>query len=156
MAQTEARQIDMEVQAAKSSEGKYLTFAFMEKGPDERFELEVVGWTKLEAKRDNSAGITGTIRLWGCEIPVRGLEVLPGRDTAAMPSTACIVVFEFSKRWKRYSGIIVRAISNVMVIAEKDPEAVAVVETKIADATGSEELQFGIVTKNEDSAPALI
>ncbi len=39
MTQTVVR-IDERVQSAKCKEGKYLTFAFLKKGPDKKMELE--------------------------------------------------------------------------------------------------------------------
>ncbi len=97
MTQTTVTQIDREMQAAKSREGKYLTFAFLEKGSNKKWELEVAGWTELEAKWDKSGKMTGTVQLWGREIPVKGRGTSPCRDAFEMTSTACIVVFERSK-----------------------------------------------------------
>ncbi len=66
-----------------------------------------------------------------------------------MTSTACIVVFERSKPGEGYFGIVLDAISNVLTIAEKDPETVTVVETEINGALGGKEIVFSVVEKNQ-------
>jgi purine-binding chemotaxis protein CheW len=142
-----AVQIDEQVQAARSEEGKYLTFAFPEKGHDKKLQLEVVGWVQLEAWSGKSENVKGIVKLWGHEILVVCPKTLSGRDTAEMADTACIIIYEFSER---YLGMVVDAISNVMNIAGKDPETVAIIETKIVDELGSEQLEYSIVERVDE------
>jgi len=149
MTQTIAMQIDNEMQEAKSKEGKYLTFAVLKNSLDKKFELEVVGWTDLKAMWNKSTKITGTVRLWGHEIPIKYIRISPGKGAVEMTSTACIIVFEYSEPRKHYLATVVDAISSVMVIAGKRPETVAVVETKTVDAIGNENVQFSIVETNQ-------
>ena len=139
-----AVQIDEQVQAAKSKEGKYLTFAFPEKGRNKKLQLEVVGWTEFEVRSDKSDHVKGIVNLWGHEIVVVHPKTLSGRDTAEMTDTTCIIIFEFSER---YLGMVVNAISRVMNIAGKDPETVAIIETKIVDELGSEQVEYSIVER---------
>lgn len=140
-----AVQIDEQVQAAKSKEGKYLTFAFLEKGPDKKLELEVVGWTQLEVQSNKTGNIKAVVHLWGYEVPVGSPKTLAGTDTGEMTDTTCIIIFEYSEPSKRYLGMVVDAISNVMNIAEKDPEISAIVETEIVDEFGYEQVRYNIV-----------
>jgi hypothetical protein len=149
MTQTIALQIDNEVQATKSKEGRYLTFAVLKNSPYKKLELDVVGWTEFNVKRDKSTKIAGTVRLWGHEIPVKYIRISPGKGAVKLARTACIIVFEYSEPRKYYLAIVVDAISNVMAIAGKRPETVAIVETKTVNAIGSEEVQFSIVEKNQ-------
>ena len=137
-----AVQIDERAQAAKSKEGKYLTFAFL--GPDKKMELKAIGWTQFEVQPSKSGYTSGIVHLWGCKIPVKGPKILQGRDTAEMTDTSCIIIFEFSEY---YLGMVVNAISNVMILAEKDPETVAVVETQIVDELGCGKVQYNIVER---------
>ncbi len=139
-----AVQIDEQVQAARSKEGKYLTFAFLEKGHNKKLQLEVVGWAQFEVQPSKSGYTSGIVHLWGRKIPVKGPKILPGKDTAEMTDTACIIIFKFSEH---YFGMVVNAISNVMNIAEKDPETVAVVETQIVDELGCGKVQYNIVER---------
>ena len=143
MTQT-AVQIDEQVQAARSKEGKYLAFVFPEKGRNKKLQLEVVGWTKFEVWLDKSENVKGIINLWGHEIFLVHPKTLSGRDTAEIADTTCIIIFEFSER---YLGMVVPTISRVMNIAGKDPETVAIIETKIVDELGSEQVQYSIVER---------
>jgi len=142
-----AVQVDEQVQAARSKEGKYLTFAFPEKGRNKKLQLEVVGWTQFEVRSDKSENVKGIVNLWGHEILVIHPKTLSGRYTAEMADTTCIIIFEFSER---YVGMMVNAISNVMNIAGKDPETMAVIETKIVDELGSEQVQYNIVERADE------
>ena len=142
-----AVQVDEQVQAARSKEGKYLTFAFPEKGRNKKLQLEVVGWTQFEVWSDKSDNVKGIVNLWGHEILVIHPKTLSGRYTAEMADTTCIIIFEFSER---YVGMMVNAISNVMNIAGKDPETMAVIETKIVDELGSEQVQYNIVERADE------
>ena len=139
-----AVQIDERVQAARSKEGKYLTFAFLGKGHNKKMQLEIVGWTKLEVRSDKSEHVKGIVNLWGHEILVIHPKTSSGIDTAEMTDTTCIIIFEFSER---YLGMVVTAISRVMNIAGKDPETVAIIETRIVDKLGSEKVQYSIVER---------
>jgi len=143
MTQT-AVQIDEQVQAARSKEGKYLAFVFPEKGRNKKLQLEVVGWAEFEVRSDKSENVKGIVNLWGHEILVTHPKTLSGRDTAEMADTTCIIIFEFSER---YLGMVVPTISRVMNIAGKDPETVAIIETKIVDELGSEQVQYSIVER---------
>ncbi len=140
-------QIDERVQAARSKEGKYLTFASLEKDHNKKLHLEVVGWVQLEVRSDKSEKVKWIVNLWGYEIPVVHSSTLSGRGTAEIPDTACLIIFESSKR---YSGMAVNAISNVMNIAGKDPETVAIIETRIVDELGSEQVQYSIVERADE------
>lgn len=140
-------QIDEQVQAARSKEGKYLTFAFLDKGRNKKLQLEVVGWTQLEVRSDKSEHVKGIVNLWGHEILVIHPKTSSGRDTAEMTDTTCIIIFEFSER---YLGMAVPTISRVMNIAGKDPETVAIIETKIVDELGSEQVQYSIVERADE------
>jgi len=142
-----AVQVDEQVQAARSKEGKYLTFAFPEKGRNKKLQLEVVGWTQFEVRSDESENVKGIVNLWGHEILVVHPKTLSGRCTAEMADTTCIIIFEFSEH---YVGMVVNAISNVMNIAGKDPETMAVIETKIVDELGSEQVQYNIVERADE------
>ncbi len=142
-----AVQVDEQVQAARSKEGKYLTFAFPEKGRNKKLQLEVVGWTQFEVRSDKSENVKGIVNLWGHEILVIHPKTLSGRYTAEMADTTCIIIFEFSER---YVGMMVNAISNVMNIAGKDPETMTVIETKIVDELGNEQVQYNIVERADE------
>lgn len=109
-------QIDRQVQRAKSREGKYLAFAFLEN--DRGMELEFVGWTKLEPRPIKPDYIRGIVNPWGCEIPVIDLGILYGKGTTEISCTACIVIFEHSDLYKYYFGLIVEELSNVINIAD--------------------------------------
>jgi hypothetical protein len=144
MKQTVLR-VDEQVQAAMSKEGRYLTFAFLEKGPNKKLELQVVGWTRLELPSSKSENIKCTTCLDGEEIPLVYPRILLSRGTAAITDTACIIIFEHCEPQKYYSAIVVDAVSNVMNIAEKDPETVAIVETHVADEHGGNQVQYNII-----------
>lgn len=112
-------EIDERVQAAKSKEGKYLTFAFFEK--DRGMKLEFVGWMQLSAQRaqpEKHRCVKGIITPWGGGIPVIDLKFLHGRGLIKMTDTSCIVIFEYSEPYKHYFGIVVEELSNVFNIAE--------------------------------------
>ncbi len=108
-------QIDSQVQAAKSKEGKYLAFAFFEK--DCGLELEVIGWTQFQAQPNKPDYIKGAVHPWGSEIPVIDLGVLYGKDATEMTDTACIVIFEHTEQYKYYFAMVVEELSNVINIA---------------------------------------
>jgi len=109
-------QIDRQIQAAKSREGKYLVFAFFEK--DRGMELEVIGWTKLTPQPDRPDYIRGLVNPWGCEVPVIDLRTLYGKGKTEMTETTCIVIFEHSELYKYYFGLVVEELSNVINIAD--------------------------------------
>jgi len=111
-----ATQIDGQIQAAKSREGKYLGFAFLEK--DDGMKLEFVGWTKLTPQPDKPDYIRGVVNPWGCEIPVIDLRILYGKGTTELTETTCIVVFEHFEQYKYNFGIVVEELSNVINIAD--------------------------------------
>jgi len=142
-----AVQIDEQVQAARSKEGKYLTFAFLKKGHNKKLQLEVVGWAQFEVRSDKSENVKRIVNLWGHEIPVMHPKTLSGRDTAGMTDTTCIIIFEYTEN---YLAMVFPTISRVMNIAEKDPETVAIIETKIVDELGSEQVQYSIVERADE------
>lgn len=109
-------QIDRQIQAAKSREGKYLGFAFLEE--DDGMELEVLSWTKLTPQPNKPDYIRGVVNPWGCEIPVIDLRTLYGKGTTELTETTCIVIFEHSEPYKYYFGIVVEELSNVINIAD--------------------------------------
>ncbi len=146
-----AVRIDEQLQVAKSKEGKYLTFLFQGNGHNNNMEMEVVGWTEFEVLSNKSENINGIVRLWGYEISVARPKILPGRNTAEITDTACIVIFEYSKPCKHYLGTVVDAILNVMSIAEKDPETLVIIETEIVDELGGEQVQYNIIEKGNYS-----
>ena len=134
-----AVQIDEQIQITKSKESKYLTFAFLEK--DHGLELEVVGWTRLQIPVNKPENIMGVIHLWGNEIPVKQPPIFHDQN----PATMCIVVFEYREPFRYCLGMPFDGISNVMNIAEKDPEIVTVVETEAVDCFGGSQVQYSIV-----------
>ncbi len=109
-------QIDRQVQRAKSREGKYLAFAFLEK--DTGMELEIVGWTKLKPKPNKPDCIRGVVNPWGCEIPIIDLGILYSKGATEISHSACIVIFEHSDLYKYYFGLIIEELSNVINIAD--------------------------------------
>lgn len=112
-------QIDKKVQAARSKESKYLTFAFFEK--DCGMKLELVGWTQLIPQRAQSGKrqcVKGIVTLWGDMIPVIDLKFLHRHGSTEMTDTSCIVIFEYSEPYKHYFGIVVEELSEVLNIAE--------------------------------------
>ena len=110
------KQGDRQIQAAKSWQGKYLAFAFLER--DDGMELEVVGWTELRRKPEKPDYVTGIVDPWGCEIPVIDLRILYGKDSIKMTAKTCIVIFEQREPYKYYFGIVVEELSNVINIAD--------------------------------------
>jgi len=109
-------QTGRQVQAVKSKQGQYLTFAFFEKVYG--MALEVVGWTKLRPLPHKPEYIKGVVNPWGCEIPVIDLRVLYGTGRTTMTSTTCIVIFEHFEVYKYYFEMVVEELSNVINIAE--------------------------------------
>ncbi len=134
-------QIDGQMQIAKSKEGKYLTFALLEKIYGT--ELEVVGWTRLQIPVNKPDNIMGIIRLWGDEVPVKQPLIFHGQ----YPATMCIVVFEHEEPFRHYLGTTFDCVSNVMAIVEKDPATVTITETEAIDCLGGCQVQYNIVEK---------
>ena len=132
-------QINEQMQIAKSKEGKYLTFAFLER--DHSLELEVVGWRQLH--ESDITYFKGIIHLWGNEIPVKQPLIFHDQDTATM----CIVVFEYQEPFRHYFGIPFDGISNVLNLAEKDPATVTIVENEATDCFGGSQVQYNIVER---------
>ena len=144
-------QIDEQVQAAKSKEGKYLTFAFFEKGNGS--ELKVVGWTQLWAWQGKPDNIIGIIKPWGygipVVIPVKKIRYPRGTDTTGMSETTCIVIFEYSKPYKYYLAITAESIAHVMNIAEKDAATTVITETMISNEHNGNQFEYRITAANK-------
>ena len=132
-------QIDEQMQIAKSKEGKYLTFVFLEK--DYGMELEVVGWTRFQVPVNKPENVMGVIHLWGNEIPVKRSIIFHDQ----YPATMCIVIFEYREPFRHYLGTTFDGISNVINLAEKGPATVTIVETEATDCFGGSQVQYNIV-----------
>jgi len=137
-------QIDEQVQAAKSKEGRYLTFAFFEKGNGS--ELKVVGWTQPRIWEGKPDTIIGLIKPWGHGIPVKKINYPRGTDITGMPETTCIVIFEYHKPYKYYLAITAESIAHVMNIAEKDATATVITETMISNGHHDNQFEYRIST----------
>jgi len=139
--------ITRSAQSAKSKEGKYLAFAFFER--QGVLQLDVVGWTAFELKPENS-GILGTVHLWGHEIPVKDIHrLLQDGEKSQITATTCILIFEYSEPHKEYLAILVEEISNVMVIAEKEPSSAIVSETITIDESGNKKFEYHLIATDK-------
>jgi len=146
--------IDRSVQAVKSQEGKYLTFAFLEK--DGAMQLEVVGWTSLQLQQYNS-GILQTVHLWDHEIPLKNLDaVMQYGKNRQLTDTACILIFEYSEPHRKYLAILVDGISNVMTIAAKDASTAIVSETVTVDESGNRKFEYNLIATDASDRQELI
>ncbi len=137
-------QINEHIQAAKSKEGKYLAFIFLEGG--QGLELEVLGWTRFKVPRSRLKNILGIVHLWGHEVPI-----IQRKDVAKLTETTCVIIFEYPKPYKHYLGNVVDGIVNVMNIAEKDPATTTIIETEVEDQLGAKQVQYGIVEINKSA-----
>ncbi len=144
-------QIDDKIQALKSTENKYLAFAFSRNKKQDFYDFNVVGWTEVGTPSKLSDHIIGVIHLWGYEIAIKDVsKALSGRSTK-FKNTSCIIIFEETKPKKSYRAMLVDGIPNVMTIAEKDAANTAVTETIIMDQRSVQKREYDIIDLSESA-----
>ena len=143
----EVVQIDEQMQAAKSKEGKYLTFAF--RRTVHGLKLEVAGWTQLRVPPDIPDSTMGIVNLWGYNIPVKKVKFPHGDCDTELTETTCIVIFEYSKTYKYYLGIMAATIASVLNIAEKNAANTKIYETTIVDQSNNKRVEYDIVSADK-------
>ncbi|MHC4479084.1 MAG: chemotaxis protein CheW [Planctomycetota bacterium] len=110
-----AAQTDRQVWAATDAEGEFFTFGFF--AEDDGLALEFLGWQPFQLTPGKGEHLKGVLHLLGREIPVIDPKVAHGNGVTEMTEATCIVVFEYPGSYKRYLGMVVEGVDNVMDIA---------------------------------------
>ena len=148
-----AVQIDEQMQASKSKDGKFLTFVFSDHVRGKDTEFEVVGWTGISVPPNKPDIIHGVVHLFGEEIRISNYSCSPGYGGAEMPQTTCIVIFKRPPPYSNCRGMLFERIEDVMRITEQYNEESSltgmVVEITHTDELRGKWLEYDIVTVNK-------
>jgi chemotaxis signal transduction protein len=110
-------QMDQLMETAQNSEREFFTFGFL--ANDSRIQLEFLGWQPFQLTPGKPDHLKGILHLLGREIPVIDPKIVHGDDTTEMTEATCIVIFEYSRPYRHYQGIVAQTVEDVMNIASK-------------------------------------